>query len=730
MDSKLFEDAKPSVLLIIPPFTQANTPYPSVMQLSGFLQSKGYPAKSFDLSLAVILRIFSQSGLKTIFSAIEKQQPADESVSRAIRLAPQYIGIIDPVIGFLQGKDPNLAYSLVTENFLPRGEAFARDVDLSSAFGHLGVQDRAKYFCSLLVDDLTNLIRKTISPHFGLSRYAEHLAVSPATFDPILQELQKEPNAIDEMIFRETQHAVEEFHPDVIGYTVPFPGNLLGALISSKFVKTNHPDLKIVFGGGYINTELRQLRDPRIFDYLDYLTFDDGEMPLLHILQNHKTEKDGKWARTVCRTGQALKYKDNLADKIVRHDELTAPSLEGINPGSYISMTEMLNPMHRLWSDGYWNKLAVAHGCYWHKCTFCDITLDYIKRYSPAKAATVVDWMEDLMEQSGRSVFHFTDEAAPPAALSEIAIEILRRNLKVSWWGNVRFEKAFTPDLCRLLAASGCVAVSGGLEVADRRLLQLINKGVTVEQVAEVCHNFQEAGIMVHSYLMYGFPTQTEQEIINSLELVRQFIQLDLFQSGFWHLFALTAHSPVAQNPADFNIRIKSKFDNPFATNDMIHENLNGMDYTSYTEGLNKALYNFMHGVGLEWEVTDWFDFKVPRPTVNRNLILGHLSRERGNTIEMQRRVLWLGTIPGIIAEGGKKHRLILHSNAAEGSWEIAYPVGQWLVQLAGSASAHSDRKVSFGEIRNTFPGGPAKMEEFMNSELWRDLRESVLLFL
>jgi len=132
----------------------------------------------------------------------------------------------------------------------------------------------------------------------------------------------------------------------------------------------------------------------------------------------------------------------------------------------YLQLIDTLNPAHRLWADGRWNKITLAHGCYWRKCSFCDVKLDYIQHYETAAVTRLVDEMERLIAQTGHRGFHFVDEAAPPKVLRELALELLRRNLGVTLWGNIRFEKTFTPDLCRLLSAAGLVAVTGGLEVA------------------------------------------------------------------------------------------------------------------------------------------------------------------------------------------------------------------------------------------------------------------------
>ena len=58
----------------------------------------------------------------------------------------------------------------------------------------------------------------------------------------------------------------------------------------------------------------------------------------------------------------------------------------------------------RLWSDGRWNKLTLAHGCYWKKCNFCDVTLDYIGRYDAASADLLVDRIESIVRDLGHEL--------------------------------------------------------------------------------------------------------------------------------------------------------------------------------------------------------------------------------------------------------------------------------------------------------------------------------------
>ncbi|MBC8523787.1 MAG: radical SAM protein [Chlorobium phaeobacteroides] len=417
------------------------------------------------------------------------------------------------------------------------------------------------------------------------------------------------------------QH-IEEQRPDVVGLTIPFPGNLYAALKCGQFIRQNYPQIKVIAGGGYVNTELREFSEPAVFEYLDFITLDDGERPLLNILEFLEGKRDVKeLTRTFITTGNDVRYVNSEKEGFVSQNEIGCPDYSDLALGNYISLIDLANPMHRLWNDGRWNKLTIAHGCYWHKCSFCDTSLEYINRFDSTAAGVLADRIEGVITQTGQTGFHFVDEAAPPAALKALALELLRRKISISWWANIRFENAFTENLSRLLAESGCIAVTGGLETAADRLLKLMNKGVTVGQAARVCRNFNRAGIMVHAYLMYGFPTQTAQETVDSLEIVRQLFDQELIQSAFWHRFTATIHSEVGQNPEKYKCRIIDPPKGRFAKNDLQHEDPTGCDHQAFTQGLNKAVYNFMHGIGTDYSVADWFAFKVPRVAVKNNHI-------------------------------------------------------------------------------------------------------------
>jgi hypothetical protein len=352
----------------------------------------------------------------------------------------------------------------------------------------------------------------------------------------------------------------------------------------------------------------------------------------------------------------------------------------------------------------------MAHGCYWGKCTFCDISLDYIKVYEPIAARLLCDRMEAIIAQTGETGFHFVDEAAPPALMRALALEILRRKLIVTWWTNIRFEKSFTEDLCLLLKASGCIAVSGGLEVASDRLLSLIDKGVTVAQVAKVNRNFTDAGIMVHAYLMYGFPTQTMLETIDSLEMVRQMFENGILQSAYWHQFAMTAHSPVGLEPSKFGVKKLSDEIGSFANNDIFFKDNTGIDHEKFSFGLKKSLFNYMHGICFELPLQEWFDFKIPRTKIHPKYIAQILQEEEIPSFKGNSKVVFLGVNPSVVFfEKNKKGqiypsaKLTFYSKKETQTIILNQNQGEWLIKMLEKLSVKNEKILTLQEIKNDY---------------------------
>lgn len=684
-----------------------------------------------DLGIEVILELFSKKGLAAL-APKNNIESYSENAQRIFGLWDEYLKTIDAIMAFLQGKNPTLARQICQDYFLPEASRFEQLDDMEWAFGVMGIQDKAKHLATLYLEDISDFIVECIDENFGFSRYAERLGRSANSFDELYDYLQQTPTYIDGIMLKILEAQLTEIQPKLVAVSVPFPGNLYSGFRVAQFIKKHFPTIKICMGGGFANTELRELSDVRVFEFFDFITLDDGELPLELLCSDAPLFK-----RTFLLENGKVVYKNDAPQLDYKQSEVGTPDYSDLYLDKYISVIEIANPMHSLWSDGRWNKLTLAHGCYWGKCTFCDISLDYIKIYEPIAARLIVDRMEQLMAQTGENGFHFVDEAAPPALMRELALEIIRRKLTITWWTNIRFEKSFTHDLCALLRASGCIAVSGGLEVASDRLLELIKKGVTVEQVAQVTQNFAEAGIMVHSYLMYGYPTQTVQETIDSLEMVRQMFELGILQSGFWHQFAMTAHSPVGMSPESYGVIPEI---NPitFANNDIQFKDKTGIDHNKFSFGLKKSLFNYMHGICFELPLQDWFDFKIPKTTIKPDYIQNSIQNQNHYAIKPNAKVVWLGKKPAVeIFTKSKKGnsweimRLNFYDKRESFTIQLDKKEGDWLLEMLPKLSIGNGKIYTFQELKKDYESVvPEDIELFWFSKSVNSLREFGLLVL
>lgn len=582
-----------NILLITPPLLQPNTPYAATPLLTAWLKSRGHTAVQADLSLELLIRLFSSGGIAELAEALDI--PSED-------IAP-YLETIDEVMEFLQGHNADAAGSIATRGYLPEGEyltrAYEQEEQLGWGFRGMDIQDRARYLASLYLDDIADAAVE-LDPDFGFSRYAEKLTASLPDFKELQKELESKASLFVQWIEELVDETMERHQPDMAVLTVPFPGCLMGALIVGRRMKSRFPQVHVTMGGGYVNTELRELQDPAVFDYVDSIILDSGFVPLQRLADG------GEPVRTFFLRDGVVVLETAEAEEIA-HSDLPAPDYTGLDLNRYFGIFETLNPVTRLWSDERWNKLVLAHGCCWSRCSFCDTSIDYINRYDPADPVTICDWIEHVILRTGFNGFHFVDEALPPDLLDGLCDEILCRGLQIEWWGNIRFEKRFSPELIRKMAESGCIAVTGGLETGVDRTLKLMRKGITVGHAVQVLSDLSAAGIMTHAYLMYGFPTQTMDEILEALETVRQLFDAEILHSAYWHRFALTAHSDIARHPDMYGIRVLPAPVSTFAVNEIPFEGRFDYDPDVVGPGLKAATYNYMLGLGYEIPIETWF---------------------------------------------------------------------------------------------------------------------------
>jgi len=650
-----------NVLIIQPPIVQLNTAYPSGAYLSAFFKRDEFRMKIenvhwVDLSIELFYSIFSKNGLTRIFElctekalkkANEAQKNGDEATAfnlrRYISSKKLWIDWIDDITAILRADKSGFenAHRFVFGAHTPRG---SRMENYLSTLDHDLTTDDARSLASFALADLADFITNVFDKNFSLVRYAEALTVSESTF----AEIEK---GVDSPIIKEFYIPLLtklELDSQLVLISVPFAGTFATALATGRFIKEKKGNSAFVcLGGGFINTELRDTKEKALSKYCDALSFDRGYAGYKQLISNYELVKNNSVSelKNLIRSENLSIYKmrffyedfvtdvnedKNLTnldyDSIKYENQIVrtlTPDFSDIDFSIYPRLLDDKNPMHRLWSDGAWIKVYMAHGCYWHKCAFCDVTLDYVCSYCPTEIHSLYENLLRTATEKGIFGIHFVDEAMPPAMMVEFAKENIAHGSPLTWWGNVRFEKYFTRDVADLLAAGGLIGVSAGLESATGNGLSAIHKGTDLHSIVGACCAFKEAGILIHAYMIYGYWWEKPQDLINSMETLRQFYANGLLDSCFWHKFVLTRHSRAFAEWKEGKLPDLK----PILNEDLPLFAKNGLHFEGeqksqkYGRFLDYSLNQWMHGEDLDIPIYKFFDFAVPKPTVSRDFI-------------------------------------------------------------------------------------------------------------
>jgi radical SAM superfamily enzyme YgiQ (UPF0313 family) len=706
-----------NTVIIQPPLVQLNTPYPAGAYLSAFFR-RTYREQHvcgtvvwYDLSEALFHTIFCSRGLQLLFEesgekavkmAADAEQRGDKNTAFQLRRYISESGLwctwIDRIVAVVCSSAAfsghEFVHEFVRSAHVPRG---MRMDQYLSALNRDPVSDDAEVLASLAFADLADYITAVYDNNFELIRYAESIAVSTTDFSDIEKALCSP--VLTTYYAPLLKKTLADVHgPALFCVSIPFPGTLTAALFTARYIKEQFgSDAAIALGGGYVNTELRNTQETRLFNYADFISYDRGygsflalfnaagDKPVKDVLDGRIYYKvrymhDGKIidpsgmdVGTFCSRKNVVIPSDSSADEIVSYthaeDVLTTelvPDYSGIDFSKYPHLADTVNPMQRIWSDGAWMKVYLAYGCYWHRCAFCDTTLEYVRGYRMTDIEHLYNGLRGQAQKTGVYGLHFVDEACPPSALQTFALLNCRKNNSphFTYWGNIRFEKTFSRDLADLLSYGGMTGVSAGIEIATGSGLAAVNKGTDMKHIVSACCAFKEAGILVHSYMIYGFWNQSEQDLIDSMETLRQLFAAGLLDSAFWHKFTLTRHSTVYREWEEGkhpDLHPLPGKENAFAENDVRFdgEKKSGR----YSAALNASLESWMNGRKINNSVNSWFSFRMPEPTVTKNyidILIAEYEKDRDRSFSDTNggRCVWLGGKPVVLAENSGKEQL------------------------------------------------------------------------
>lgn len=331
--------------------------------------------------------------------------------------------------------------------------------------------------------------------------------------------------------------------PDVVGVSIGTQMQLLAGLTFCKMIKQTFPHIHVVVGGNIITRLHEEFpKHERFFtEIFDTAILYEGEHALLWLLEALAGE------RTFSSVPN-LMYRDETGvhlNKEIYTEKTTAlplPDFDGLPLDSYFVPTRIL-------------PYLATRGCYWGRCTFCDHGQGYFDQYRGMPAQLVVQQIKALKEKYGAEHFLFADESYPPALLKKVVQLLVDQNVGIKWTTLIRFEESLQdPEIWRLTARSGCCTLYYGMESANERVLNLMDKHVKKSVIATNLRLAAEAGIWNHVMAFYGFPGETREEA----EETRQFIldNKEYIHSVELFYFVAYRHTPIVRNPEKFGVTI------------------------------------------------------------------------------------------------------------------------------------------------------------------------------
>ena len=327
---------------------------------------------------------------------------------------------------------------------------------------------------------------------------------------------------------------------DVVGISIVGISQIIPGLTLARMLKEKYPHLHVTLGGPIFSVNASQLKGHTEFfdDFCHSIVLFEGEDPIHQLLTTLK--KGGSLYEV-----PNLMFQDKGEVRInkerveLRFEEIPGPTFDGLPMDLYLSPYPILPVLQ-------------SRGCYWGKCTFCTHSFIYGHRYGKQRTEQMVDELTALSEKYQTKYFTFSDEAMSPHALNDISELMIERGTDIRALALLKFEKVMDETLFRKMKDAGFLFLMFGLESANDRILALIDKGTCKEVERDVLQKSSDAGIWNHSFLFYGFPTETRAEAQETTDFLMD--NLNSIHSFGPGVFLLNRDSSCYQYPEKFSI--------------------------------------------------------------------------------------------------------------------------------------------------------------------------------
>ena len=517
-----------NISLLFPPSWHPSQPYLSIPCLSAFLEQSGVPVQEQrDLNIELLDRVLTKSfGLDIHQQLIDLVKKLEQSVDGETGPGSKehYAKAVESLDRF-----PHLIDEVERAKTALRGQDFF---------------DEDRYRESLFVIDRWLDVVSSLYFPTRMTVVDNQLSYSIYSSRDIIKALHDESqNPYLDLYRRFFLPGFAQDTPDFVGVSITATSQIIPGLTLCRLIKEQFPQVHVTVGGSIFTRLVDNLRRcDRLFDVTDDFIVFEGETALLEMINQLEGRKDfSKVPNLIWRNeGKITVNQPFYSENLTEHP---APNYNGFPLDLYLAPHTVL-------------PVQFSRGCYYKDCAFCALTLDHqnFRQKDPMK---VVDELEALSKQHDTPYFFFTDECLALSPTKRLCKELIARGLDLQWTAEFRFEKNLSRELLSSLREAGCQKIVFGLETYNARLMDFMVKGITQENVARICSDCVDLGIAVHCYVIVGFPTETEEESLETMNFIVDNTKLNS-SYGFSCqpcLFDLEKEAPIMSDPGSYGVQ-------------------------------------------------------------------------------------------------------------------------------------------------------------------------------
>lgn len=520
--------------LVFPAFWTCSAPYLSVPSLVAFLEKYGKDVEQIDLNLEFTDYMLSREFLDYCLKKYERIAEENDK---------QFVPYLNEIGKFVCDHIDEQKSIMRTE----------RALDIL-------VYEKCGYFMAMGF----SLINAAF-PRETVSHYAYESVYNSDSFSSILKSAQDAFNGTAEnLIGLLTSHFIDDLieGTDLIGISLTGTNQIIPSFVLAGMIKKKNPGIKIVLGG---SVPTRWFADksnlPNIFEYVDYVIVNEGELALLALVNYLEGRCSLAEVPQLFYLNENNEIVDNeLPVSIPELCSLPTPVFNKADLKRYFSPVPTL-------------PLLGCRGCYWCKCTFCDHSFVYNNNYRPAIVDKVVLDIINYIREYDVKHINFHDEAMTPRGLVELSKKLLEKDVRIKWSTDARLDRGLTYDVLSLAHEAGLSILFFGLESINPRVISLMKKGTHIDVSKRILYDAKQVGIGSHCFFICGFPTETLEEYQETVEFVKA--NKDIIACQGCSVFSLGKNSPIARCPEKYELRILDKDDRDSASLNYQFERVN-----------------------------------------------------------------------------------------------------------------------------------------------------------